>query len=201
MHTSRKNLFLYLPILILFLASFLWVLKAPDHFSWSADLYLRNDDTSVLSQLFYSDNDELSQDNSTDGTRDGNIVTFSGLPDLRSLTLFRFDPTNTQESYRVTHVGFFLNGEAFFTMDAADLEAQASPVNASWQLNGEELVFTPQTTDSSFLLSANSIREAAEHAAARLHVLYVRQRFFLALSIALLLCVILFFPARVSLLI
>ena len=68
-------------------------------------------------------------------------------------------------------------------MDAADLEAQASPVNASWQLNGEELVFTPQTTDSSFLLSANSIREAAEHAAARLHVLYVRQRFFLALSI------------------
>ena len=78
---------------------------------------LRNDDTSVLSQLFYSDNDELSQDNSTDGTRDGNIVTFSGLPDLRSLTLFRFDPTNTQESYRVTHVGFFLNGEAFFTME------------------------------------------------------------------------------------
>ena len=52
MHTSRKNLFLYLPILILFLASFIWVLKAPDHFSWSADLYLRNDDTSVLSQLF-----------------------------------------------------------------------------------------------------------------------------------------------------
>ena len=48
-----------------------------------------------------------------DGTRDGNIVTFSGLPDLRSLTLFRFDPTNTQESYRVTHVGFFLNGEAY----------------------------------------------------------------------------------------
>lgn len=140
MHTSRKNLFLYLPILILFLASFIWVLKAPDHFSWSADLYLRNDDTSVLSQLFYSDNDELSQDNSTDGTRDGNIVTFSGLPDLRSLTLFRFDPTNTQESYRVTHVGFFLNGEAFFTMNAADLEAQAFPVNASWQLNGEELV-------------------------------------------------------------
>lgn len=45
MHTSRKNLFLYLPILILFLASFIWVLKAPDHFSWSADLYLRNDDT------------------------------------------------------------------------------------------------------------------------------------------------------------
>ena len=150
MHTSRKNLFLYLPILILFLASFIWVLKAPDHFSWSADLYLRNDDTSVLSQLFYSDNDELSQDNSTDGTRDGNIVTFSGLPDLRSLTLFRFDPTNTQESYRVTHVGFFLNGEAFFTMNAADLEAQAFPVNASWQLNGEELVFTPQNPDSSF---------------------------------------------------
>ena len=119
MHTSRKNLFLYLPILILFLASFIWVLKAPDHFSWSADLYLRNDDTSVLSQLFYSDNDELSQDNSTDGTRDGNIVTFSGLPDLRSLTLFRFDPTNTQESYRVTHVGFFLNGEAFFTMNSS----------------------------------------------------------------------------------
>ena len=107
MHTSRKNLFLYLPILILFLASFIWVLKAPDHFSWSADLYLRNDDTSVLSQLFYSDNGELSQDNCMDGTRDGNIVTFSGLPDLRSLTLFRFDPTNTQESYRVTHVGFF----------------------------------------------------------------------------------------------
>ena len=193
MHTSRKNLFLYLPILILFLASFIWVLKAPDHFSWSAELYLRNDDTSVLSQLFYSDNDELSQDNSTDGTRDGNIVTFSGLPDLRSLTLFRFDPTNTQESYRVTHVGFFLNGEAFFTMNAADLEAQAFPVNASWQLNGEELVFTPQNPDSSFLLSADSIREAAENAAARLHVLYVRQRFFLALSIALLLCVLLFF--------
>ena len=193
MHTSRKNLFLYLPILILFLASFIWVLKAPDHFSWSADLYLRNDDTSVLSQLFYSDNDELSQDNSTDGTRDGNIVTFSGLPDLRSLTLFRFDPTNTQESYRVTHVGFFLNGEAFFTMNAADLETQAFPVNASWQLNGEELVFTPQNPDSSFLLSADSIREAAENAAAKLHVLYVRQRFFLALSIALLLCVLLFF--------
>ena len=193
MHTSRKNLFLYLPILILFLTSFIWVLKAPDHFSWSADLYLRNDDTSVLSQLFYSDNDELSQDNSTDGTRDGNIVTFSGLPDLRSLTLFRFDPTNTQESYRVTHVGFFLNGEAFFTMEAADLEAQAFPVNASWQLNGEELVFTPQNSDSSFLLSADSIREAAKSAAAKLHVLYVRQRFFLALSIALLLCVLLFF--------
>ena len=155
MHTSKKNLFLYLPVLILFLASFIWVLKAPDHFSWSADLYLRNDDTSVLSQLFYSDNDELSQDNSTDGTRAGNIVTFSGLPDLRSLTLFRFDPTNTQESYRVTHVGFFLNGEAFFTMEAADLEAQAFPVNASWQLNGEELVFTPQNSDSSFLLSAS----------------------------------------------
>ena len=155
MHTSRKNLFLYLPILILFLASFIWVLKAPDHFSWSADLYLRNDDTSVLSQLFYSDNDELSQDNSTDGTRDGNIVTFSGLPDLRSLTLFRFDPTNTQESYRVTHVGFFLNGEAFFTMSAADLEAQAFPVNASLQLNGEELVFTPQNPDSSFLLTVS----------------------------------------------
>ena len=135
MHTSKKNLFLYLPVLILFLASFIWVLKAPDHFSWSADLYLRNDDTSVLSQLFYSDNDELSQDNSTDGTRDGNIVTFSGLPDLRSLTLFRFDPTNTQESYRVTHVGFFLNGEAFFTMEAADLEAQAFPVNASWPVS------------------------------------------------------------------
>ena len=193
MHTSRKNLFLYLPILILFLASFIWVLKAPDHFSWSADLYLRNDDTSVLSQLFYSDNDELSQGNSTDGTRDGNIVTFSGLPDLRNLSLFRFDPTNTQESYRVTHVGFFLNGEAFFTMEAADLEAQAFPVNASWQLNGEELVFTPKNPDSSFLLSADSIREAAENAAARLHVLYVRQRFFLALSIALLLCVLLFF--------
>ena len=43
------------------------------------------------------------------------------------------------------------------------------------------------------MLSANSIREAAENAAAKLHVLYVRQRFFLALSIALLLCVLLFF--------
>ena len=78
-------------------------------------------------------------------------------------------------------------------MDAADLEAQAFPVNASRQLNGEELVFTPQNPDSSFLLSADSIREAAENAAAKLHVLYVRQRFFLALSIALLLCVLLFF--------
>lgn len=78
-------------------------------------------------------------------------------------------------------------------MEAADLEAQAFPVNASWQLNGEELVFTPKNPDSSFLLSAESIREAAENAAAKLHVLYVRQRFSLALSIALLLCVLLFF--------
>ena len=62
-------------------------------------------------------------------------------------------------------------------MEAADLEAQAFPVNASWQLNGEELVFTPKNPDSSFLLSADSIREAAENAAAKLHVLYVRQRF------------------------
>ena len=41
-------------------------------------------------------------------------------------------------------------------MEAADLEAQAFPVNASWQLNGEELVFTPKNPDSSFLLSAIS---------------------------------------------
>ena len=107
MHTSRKNLFLYLPILILFLASFIWVLKAPDHFSWSADLYLRNDDTSVLSQLFTATMTNFRRTTPLDGTRDGNIVTFSGLPDLRNLSLFRFDPTNTQESYRVTHVGFF----------------------------------------------------------------------------------------------
>ena len=116
MHTSRKNLFLYLPILILFLASFIWVLKAPDHFSWSADLYLRNDDTSVLSPAFFhSDNGELSQDNCMDGTRDGNIVTFSGLPDLRSLTfisvLTRRIPRNPIASHTSA---FFLNGEAFF---------------------------------------------------------------------------------------
>ncbi len=127
MHTSRKNLFLYLPILILFLASFIWVLKAPDHFSWSADLYLRNDDTSVLSQLFYSDNDELSQDNSTDGTGTVTSSPFSGLPDLRSLTLFRFDPTNTQESYRVTHVGFFSKRRSFFHNECRRSESPGFP--------------------------------------------------------------------------
>lgn len=190
---SKKNLLPYLLILILFLVSLIWVFRAPDHFSWSADLYLRNEDTSVLSQLFYSESTELSSDSCIDGSRDGNIVTFSDLPDLRTLALFRFDPTNTQEPYRVTHVGFLLNGEYFFTMEAADLEAQASPVNASWQLNGEELEFSPQNTDSSFLLPADSVRQAAEATAARLHVLYVRQRFFAALSAALLLCVLLFF--------
>lgn len=84
-------------------------------------------------------------------------------------------------------------------MNAADLEAQAFPVNASWQLNGEELV-SHRKSRQQLLLSADSIREAAENAAAKLHVLYVRQRFFLALSIALLLCVLLF-SAMVSLLI
>lgn len=121
MHTSRKNLFLYLPILILFLASFLWVLKAPDHFSWSADLYLRNDDTSVLSQLFYSDNDELSQDNSTDGTRDGNIVTFFGLPDLLSVVCgvkTSSSPFSCQEA---------LTGEAWASRSAASIVKKASP--------------------------------------------------------------------------
>ena len=128
MHTSRKILFLYLPILILFWRRLSGVLKAPDHFSWSADLLSeKRRHTSVLSQLFYSDT--VFPPGQLNGwTRDGNIVTFSGLPDLRSLTLFRFDPTNTQESYRViTRRLLFLEREAFYH-GCRRSEAQASPL-------------------------------------------------------------------------
>lgn len=178
-------------ILILFLISLLWVFAAPTRQELSVEMYYRSAGESILSQLFWGENGELSALNCSDGNREGNVVLFDLPQSPVQLQMLRIDPSNTEEIYSITRIAFLLNGEYFRTMSAQEIAEKFIPVNATLSVSGEELIVTPQNTDSGLLIDSAELNESALEASRLLHADQVRQRFFamLFLSAALMLLV------------
>lgn len=187
----------YAVIWALFALSLLWVFFVPTRQEVSVDFYFKQSSADLQSQLFWEENGSLSGSACTDGTREGNIVTFQLPISPEELKMLRIDPSNTNAVYSISHVGFLLNGEYFLTMQAQQIAETFVPVNASLSVNGEELTVTPQNADSGLFLDSPEVNHAAANASAALRSLQVRQRFFAAFFGAVLLCVLVFFQKSI----
>lgn len=183
----------YAVIWVLFFLSLLWVFFVPTRQEVSVDFYFKQSSPALQSQIFWDKNGALSPDACADGIREGNIVTFSLPISPDGLKVLRIDPSNTEEVYTISHVGFLLNGEYFLTMQAQQIAEHFIPVNATLSVNGEELTVTPQNTDSGLFLDSAEVNRASVEASAALRSLQVRQRFFTVLSGSVLLCLFVFF--------
>ncbi len=165
-------------LLAAFLLSLLWAFCTPTKQVLSMDLYYRQSDPGICSQLFWGENGKLSAANCSDGIREGNVVQFS-LPQKPSeLQTLRIDPSNTEAVYSITHVGFMINGEYFRTMNANEIMEKFVPVNASFAVSGEELIITPENNDSGLYLDSQDLNASAREASASLRTKQLRQRFF-----------------------
>lgn len=171
-------------ILVLFILSLFWVFLAPVRQTLSVDLYYRQSDPDITSQLFWGENGELSQERCSDGLREGNVTEFPLFQNPRDLQLLRLDPSNTEAVYSITHVGFLLNGEYFRTMSAREIMEKFVPVNATFQVEGEELIITPKNADSGLLIDSEELNASAREASGALRTRQVRQRFFAMLFLA-----------------
>lgn len=183
----------YAAIWVLFALSLLWVFCVPTRQQLSVDFYFKQSSPDLQSQLFWASSGELSPEACADGIREGNIVTFSLPVPPDKLEAIRIDPSNTEEAYTISHVGFLLNGEYFLTMQAEQIAESFLPVNASFSVEGEELAITPHNADSGLFLDSARVSSAAAEASAALRTLQVRQRFFAAFFGAVLLCALVFF--------
>lgn len=171
-------------ILLLFLLSLFRVFLAPVRQTLSVDLYYRNSDPGITSQLFWGENGELSRERCSDGIREGNIAEFSLSQKPEDLQMLRLDPSNTEAVYSITHIGFLLDGEYFRTMSASEIMEKFAPVNASLQVEGEELIITPKNADSGLFIDSRELNASAREASGVLRRQQVRQRFFSMLFLA-----------------
>lgn len=174
----KRTLIIDACIFLLFLLSLTWVFIAPTKQTLSVDLYYRQSEEGIRSQLFWGQNGLLSAQNSSDGSREGNVVQFSLPQKPAELKMLRIDPSNTESVYSITHIGFLLNGEYFRTMSADEIREKFIPVNASFSVSGEELVITPENSDSGLLLDSEELNLSAREASDALRAKQVRQRFF-----------------------
>lgn len=177
-------------ILLLFFISLFPVFLLPVHQEMSVEMYYRDADPSLLPQLFWGENGQLSADRCSDGIRDENInIVHFSLPqapgDIRTL---RIDPSNTENEYRITTISFLLNGEYIRRMNAEEISEKFLPVNASAELFEDMLIIRPTNADSGLFIDSDELQQTCREAAGRLRTLQIRQRFFasLALAIALL---------------
>lgn len=185
-------------ILILFLVSMLWAFTAPTRQELSVEMYYRNADEYILSQLFWGENGGLSAQNCSDGRREGNIVLFDLPQSPGQLRMLRIDPSNTEAPYSITRIAFLLNGEYFRSMAAPEIAEKFVPVNASVSISGEELIVTPQNTDSGLFIDSAELNESALEASRLLHANQLRQRFFAMLFLAAALMLLVHFAAPLS---
>lgn len=195
--TDKTSVIFHTVIWTLFALSLLWVFLVPARQEVSVDFYFKQSDPDLQSQLFWAQSGGLSADACADGTREGNIVTFSLPISPDMLQTLRIDPSNTQDVYSISQVGFLLNGEYFLTMSAEQIVEQFVPVNAEVSANDEELTVIPQNTDSGLFLDSPEVNRIAREASDALLVRQVRQRFFAALFCALLLSVLVFFRKNI----
>ncbi|MDO4293128.1 MAG: hypothetical protein Q4C65_07880 [Eubacteriales bacterium] len=191
--TRKTALICYAVIWAAFLLSLFGAFTIPVRQELSIDLYYRQSDPDISSQLFWGTDGELSAADTADGVREGNVTVFSLPISPGQLKMIRIDPSNTQEPYSITHVGYMINGEYFRTMTAQEIMEKFIPVNAAWEQQGEEVVITPSNSDSGLLLDSEELNASAREASDRLRTLQLRQRFFLLLMAALLLSLTVFF--------
>lgn len=183
---TKRERIIQLCILFLFFISLPAIFLIPTRQELSVEMYYRNADEGILAQLFWGENGELSAENCSDGTRNGNVVSFA-LPILPSeLRTIRLDPSNTDAAYSIAQVTFFLNGEAFKTIYAPEIAETFIPVNADAALcdNNDALNVIPSNTDSGLFIDSSELTDAALSASAALRTLQIRQRFFAALILA-----------------
>ena len=174
--TDKFRYGLDLGILILFLLSLIWAFRFPTRQELSVEMYYRNAPEGILSQLFWGEDGQLSAQNCSDGQREGNIVLFSLPQSPQEMKLLRIDPSNTADVYSITRISFLLNGEYFRRIDADEIPEKFVPVNATLSLSGEELVVTPQNTDSGLLIDSDELQADALEASRLLRARQVRQR-------------------------
>ncbi len=182
--TQKRRHILQLCILFLFLASLFFLYFLPTRQELSAEMYFRDADAGILSQLFWGEGKELSAQNCVDGIRTGNAVTFS-LPITPSqFGTVRIAPSNTDAPYRIFHIAFLLNGERFLQFTPEEIAAVFLPVNATLALDGEDVAVTPQNTDSGLYIDNPVLTATAMQAADALHTRQIRERFFIAFCLA-----------------
>lgn len=180
---TRQERIIQLCILLLFFISLPAVFLAPTRQELSVEMNYREADEGICAQLFWGENGKLSGDNYSDGTRNGNVVSFA-LPIAPSdLRIIRLDPSNTDAPYSVSKITFFLNGEEFKAIRAPEIFEKFIPVNAKVTLSddSDKLVITPANTDSGLFIDSSELTDAALSASADLRTLQVRQRFFAVL--------------------
>lgn len=189
--TQKRRRLLQLCILLLFLPSLLFLYFLPTKQELSAEMYFRDAEEGILSQLFWGEDGELSAQNCVDGIRTGNAVTFLLPVDPSGFQTIRLDPSNTDAPYRIFHIAFLLNGERFLQFTPEEIAAVFLPVNATLALDGEDVAVMPQNTDSGLYMDDPALTSAAVKAAGVLRVRQIRERFFGAfcLTAALLLAV------------
>lgn len=186
---TKRERIVQLCILLLFFVSLPGIYLLPTRQELSVEMNYREADDGILAQLFWGENGELSAENCSDGTRNGNVVSFS-LPQAPSeLRMIRIDPSNTDAAYSVSKITFFLNGEEFKAFRAPEIFDQFVPVNAEAILSedNDKLLVFPTNSDSGLFLDSADLTEAARSAAAELRTLQVRQRFFAALLLTVML--------------
>lgn len=190
---TRPEKIAQLCLLLLFMILLPAAFLTPTRQELSVEMYYREADEGILAQLFWGENGALSAENCSDGTRTGNVVSFA-LPIAPSeLRTLRLDPSNTDAPYSVSQITFFLNGEEFKAIRAPEISEKFIPVNAKAVLSGdgEQLLITPENTDSGLFIDSSELTDAALSASARLRTLQIRQRFFavLLLTVCLMLLV------------
>lgn len=184
MKLSKRELVTDICILLLLLPALFLAWKAPTRQDLTVDFFFRQVDDNVQSQFFWGVDGALSAENCADGVREGREVHFAIPQAPADFGMFRLDPSNTDSVYSITRISFFLNGERFLYLTPEQIMEQFLPVNASWELSGEELVITPSTSDSGLLTDNAPLRAAAIQAAADMRALLVRERVAAALLLA-----------------
>lgn len=183
---------LQLCILLLLFLSLPGIYLLPTRQELSVEMDYKYADEGVLAQLFWGEDGELSAKNCSDGSRDGNVVSFALPLPPSELGMLRIDPSNTDTQYSVSKITFFLNGEEFKAYHASQIAEEFVPVNAQVTLDSDDqLIVTPQNADSGLFLDSDELTAAAVSAVASLRPFQVRQRFFAVLlaAVALMLLV------------
>lgn len=184
-------------ILFLFFLSLPLLYRLPARQELSVEMIYGRADEGILSQLFWGEKGELSSQNCSDGTRVGNLVSFALPQSPDELGTLRIDPSNTDSEYSIRQIAFFLNGEEFKAMHAAEISEKFIPVNARLSLSEDLLTVTPSNTDSGLFINSPELTQAAMNASAALSALQFRQRFFLAMLFAIALMLLVYFEKPV----
>lgn len=180
-------------ILFLFLLSLPFLDRFPARQALSADMYYRSADEGILAQLFWGEDHTLSPQNCSDGSREGNIVSFSISQAPAEFRTVRVDPSNTEAAYSISRIAFYLNGEEFKAYFGKEIIENFIPVNATLSLSEDVVLVTPLNADSGLFLDSEELHQAAVSASEALFSLQVRQRFFFVLLLAAALMLLVYF--------